>query len=64
MDIVELLGRDPLLLTEDDLTHIVTELRKSRAAFSLGNVKAGSTKPKTAKQKQLSDLAGGLEISI
>lgn len=64
MDIVELFARDPLSLTEDDLTHIIAEMRKSRAAFNLGNVKAGSTKPKTAKQKVLGELAKGLDISI
>lgn len=64
MDIVELFARDPLSLTEDDLTHIIAEMRKSRAAFNLGNVKAGSTKPKTAKQKQLSDLASDVGFSI
>lgn len=63
-DVAELFARDPLSLTEDDLTLIVTEMRKSRHAFNLGNVKAGSTKPKTEKQKKLSDLASGLDISI
>lgn len=63
-DIVELFARDPLSYTEDDLTVIITELRKSRASFNLGNVKAGSTKPKTEKQKQLGDLASKLDISI
>jgi hypothetical protein len=64
-DVAELFARDPLSLTEDDLRMIVTEMRKSRHAFNLGNVKAGSTKPKTEKQKKLSELAsGGLGISI
>lgn len=63
-DIAELFARDPLSLTEEDLTHIVEEMRKSRHAFNLGNLKAGSTKPKTEKQKKLSDLASGLGISI
>ena len=63
-DVAELFARDPLSLTEEDLTHIVEEMRKSRHAFNLGNVKAGSTKPKTEKQKKLADLAAGLDISI
>lgn len=63
-DVAELFARDPLSLTEEDLTTIVTEMRKSRHAFNLGNLKAGSTKPKTEKQKKLSELATGLDISI
>lgn len=63
-DVAELFSRDPLSYTEEDLTFIVTEMRKSRGAFNLGNVKAGSTKPKTAKQKVLGELAKGLDISI
>lgn len=63
-DVAELFARDPLSLTEEDLTTIVEEMRKSRAAFNLGNLKAGSTKPKTEKQKKLSELANGLDISI
>lgn len=63
-DVAELFARDPLDLTEDDLTTIVAEMRKSRHAFNLGNVKAGSTKPKTEKQKTLEGLAKGLDISI
>lgn len=63
-DVAELFARDPLSLTEEDLTIIVTEMRKSRHAFNLGNVKAGSTKPKTEKQKKLSELASGLDFSL
>jgi hypothetical protein len=64
VDIAELFSRDPLLYTEDDLTHIVTEMRKSRASFNLGSVKAGSTKAPTAKQKALGELASSLKIEI
>ena len=63
-DIHELFARDPLQLTRDDITTIITEMRKSRASFNLGNIKAGSTKPKTEKQKQISDLASKLDISL
>ena len=63
-DIAELFARDPLLLTRDDLTHIITEMRKSRHAFSLGNIKAGSTKPKTEKQKTISALSEKLNFSL
>lgn len=63
-DVAELFARDPLSYTEADLTTIVEEMRKSRHAFNLGNVKAGSTKPKTEKQKTLASLASGLTINI
>ena len=63
-DIAELFSRDPLSYSEADLDLIITEMRKSRGAFNLGNVKAGSTKPKTEKQKKLEELAKGLEIDL
>lgn len=63
-DIAELFARDPLSYTEADLTTIVEELRKARHQFNLGNAKAGSTKPKTEKQKRLADLAGKISINI
>ncbi len=64
MDIAELFARDPLQLTRDDITTIITEMRKSRHAFTAGNLKAGSTKPKTEKQKQIASLADELKISL
>lgn len=63
-DLTELFARDPLQLTQEDISTIVAEMRKSRQAFNLGNVKAGNTKPKSAKQKQVSDLLGNLNIDI
>lgn len=63
-DISTLFARDPLELTRDDITLIVEEMRKSRHAFSLGNAKAGSTKPPSAKQKATNDLLSKLDISI
>lgn len=63
-DIAELFSRDPLSYSEQDLVLIVEEMRKSRGSFNLGNVKAGSTKPKTEKQKSLEALADGLDIDL
>lgn len=63
-DISTLFARDPLQLTRDDISTIIDEMRKSRHAFNLGNVKAGSTKPKTEKQKANADLLSKLDISI
>ena len=64
-DLQTLFDTDPLRLSDQDLSTIITEMRKSRHAFNLGNAKVGSTKPKTEKQKLVSDLADGLgDISI
>ena len=64
IDIALLFARNPLQLTRLDIDSIVEEMRKSRHAFTLGNVKAGSTKPPTAKQKEINDLASKMNISI
>lgn len=64
-DLATLFARDPLSLTQTDLTLIIDEMRKSRHAFNAGNMRAGSTKPKTEKQKALSEIAsavGGFSI--
>ena len=68
-DISELFARDPLSLNQQDIGIIVAKFRESRKAFNLGNMKAGSTKPPTAKQKATSDLlskidGAGIKISI
>ena len=48
----ELMDRDPLSLSDADLDAIVAELRKKRAQFNAGNIKAGNTKAPTAAQKK------------
>lgn len=63
-DLQELFDRDPLQLSEQDFKLIIEEHRKNRHAFNLGNLKAGSTKPKTEKQKQVEALSDKLDISI
>jgi len=63
-DIATLMARDPLELTKDDIAIIVDQFRASRKAFNLGNVKAGSTKPPTAKQKQVNELAAKLDFKL
>ena len=63
-DLATLFARDPLELTKDDISTIVDTMRQSRRAFNLGNMKAGSTKPKTEKQKTIEGLASKLNISI
>lgn len=63
-DIAELFARNPLELTKDDVTKIVEEMRKSRHAFNAGNMKAGSTKAPTTKQKELTSLSDKLGLNI
>lgn len=67
-DISLIFSTDPLKLTRDDISSVIAEMRKKRAAFQLGNVKAGSMKPPTEKQKAATALAaklgdlGGLDL--
>lgn len=63
-DLAELFARDPLELTKDDIRSIIEEMRKSRHAFNAGNAKAGSTKPKTEKQKAIASLAEKMNIKL
>lgn len=63
-DLSTLFARNPLDLTREDITTIIEAFRKSRHQFSLGNVKAGSTKPLTEKQKQIKSLADKLDIKL
>lgn len=60
----ELMSRDPLLLTKDDIKIIVEEYRKSRKNFNAGNMFAGSTKKKSPAQKQVESLANKLDIKL
>lgn len=64
MDMQELFSRDPLLLTREDITSIIEEMRKSRHAFNAGNMRAGSTKPKSAAAKQVASLGLDLKIDL
>lgn len=63
-DLHELMARDPLTHTREDIETIISEMRKSRHAFNAGNLRAGSTKPKTEKQKQVEKLAETLDLKI
>lgn len=66
-DLSELFARDPLTYTKEgrEIEIIIEEMRKKRGQFNLGNAKAGSTKPLTAKQKEVASLLGddkGLDL--
>jgi hypothetical protein len=63
-DIQELFARDPLKLTKDDITEIVEKFRASRHQFNLGNLKAGSTKPPTEKQKKIDAVAKSFNFDL
>ena len=63
-DLAELFARDPLQLSKQDIRSIVEEMRKSRHAFNAGNAKAGTTKPKTEKQKTIASLAEKMKINL
>lgn len=68
-DITELFARDPLDLSKQDIAAIVARFRESRKAFNLGNVRAGSTKPPTEKQRKASEImqkvaASGIKINL
>lgn len=63
-DLSALFARNPLDLTKDDIRTMIETFRKSRHQFNLGNVKAGSTKPKTEKQQKVASLAGKLDFKL
>ena len=62
-DINELFSRDPMKLTDDDITKIVAEFRKRRAMFN-SNPAAATAAPKklTEKQKAISSLKIELDL--
>lgn len=63
-DIAELFARDPLKLTKDDIEKIVTYYRSCRAQFNLGNLQAGSAKPKKEPKAAAPGLDLGLELDL
>ena len=63
-EIHEIMAEDPLKMTQEDISEIIAEMRKSRKNFVAGNLRAGSTKPKTEKQKQAIGLAAKLDLKF
>lgn len=63
-DLSKLFARNPLDLTRDDITTIIEAFRKARHQFTLGNAKAGSTRPLTEKQQKLASLASKLDMKL
>ena len=63
-DIARIFALDPLGISNKDLKALITELRSYRHQFELGNIKAGSTKPKTDTQKAVVELADKVTLDI
>lgn len=61
-DLHEIMSRDPRGYTKQDLDTIIRVLRERRHQFNLGNAKAGSTKPLSAKDKATLELAKQLDL--
>lgn len=65
-DLNELMMRDPLNLSDQDIDSIVVAMRDRRTRFNLGDTKAGSPKPASAPKalKGLDDEVLDLEIKL
>lgn len=63
-DLTQLFAKDPLLLTRAEVEEIVKGLRAGRHQFNAGNMRAGSTKPKSSKQKEAEAIASKLSLSL
>lgn len=63
-DLTELFSRDPQSLSDADIDKIVEELRARRHLFNAGHKSAGSSKPKTEKQKEALKLADELDLDL
>ena len=61
-DLQDLFSGDPHGFTEQKIDKIIEEMRKIRHQFKQGNVNAGKTKPKTAKEKQGDAIASQLSL--
>ena len=63
-DINELFDRDPLDLTRDDISQIITAYRDMRYKFNQGDSKAGNIKAKPSKNAKAQKLAQTLDIEL
>lgn len=62
--IAELFDRNPLELSDQDLTLIIAKLREQRAAFQLGQ-RAPAAAPKTrAALKKLTQVTGEIDLDL
>ena len=63
-DIARLFQTDPLEHTTKDIKAIIAVFREARKSFDSGVMDAGATKKLTSAQKEASDAAGKLDISV
>lgn len=63
-DLTELLSRDPRKYSNQDIDEIIEIMRSKRKQFNLGNLGAGTTKPKTPKEKEINSIADQLDIKL
>lgn len=61
-DLSDLFALDPLKMSNKDFEEVIKHLRNSRHQFNSGNIRAGSTKPKTVKQKEVLAIADQLDL--
>lgn len=62
-DINELFSRDPLKLTDEDITQIIVEFRKRRNLFN-ANPAAAAPKKLTDKEKAASSLKIDIDLGL
>lgn len=62
--LAQLFAMDPLAYSDQDLDRIIAEFRDKRKQFNLGNLQAGSTKPKSAKAAASLELGKRLGLDL
>lgn len=63
-DINELFSRDPLKLTDEDITKIILEFRKRRNLFNANPAAAAAPKKLTAKESAAASLKIDLDLGL
>ena len=62
-DFADLMAKDPLSLTEQDIETVVSTLRQQRARYVLGDKKVGTPEPRKSKaQKERETKALALDL--
>jgi hypothetical protein len=63
-DLHQILAEDPRGYSAADLDEIIKLYREKRHLYQLGNMKGGSTKPLTEKQKEVKSLADTMKLDL
>lgn len=63
-DIAEIMARDPLQCSDQDISLVIAEFRSKKHLFTQGNLMAGRTKPVklTKEQEAAKELVGKLDL--